>query len=169
MMLNIIAVNEAYRHVPKASFPGPLLTVGTSRLKWYDIARTDTPVPPAVRADAIACLTRDIQNGTLGFDREVAFAVLHRCGAGNDFYFLATCTWRGSNELWESVYYRDKTMNAFAPFVQNGPHRGTYCVWEMGPVIHEQKEWVRFLKSPRTERDLDAYLASSFEGEVGFS
>jgi hypothetical protein len=167
-MLDIIAVNETYRHVSKAAAPGQLLTVGTSRLKWYDVARTDTPVPAAVREDARRRLTADIDNGTLGFDREVGFVVLHRCGAGNDFYFLAPCTWRGSNELWESVYYRDATMSAFAPFPQSGPHRGAFCVWEMGPVIHEQKEWIRFLKSPRTQRDLDGYLASTFEGEVGF-
>jgi hypothetical protein len=167
-MLDIIAVNNTYRHVPKVSSPGALLTAGTSRLKWYDVARADTPVPASIRETAMTRIAADIENGTLGFDREVGFVVLHRCGAGNDFYFLAPCTWRGSNELWESVYYRDKTMSTFAPFVQNGPHRGTYCVWEMGPVIHEQKEWVRFLKSPRTLRDLDAYLASMFEGEVGF-
>src|SRR5262245_20060843 len=167
-MPNIIAVDETYRHVPKVSFPGPLLTAGTSRLKWYDVARADTPVDAAMRESAVARISADIENGTLGFDREVGFVVLHRCGAGNDFHFLAPCTWRGSNELWESVYYRDKTMSAFAPFVQNGPHRGTYCVWEMGPVIYETKEWVRVLKSPRTERDLDTYLSSRFEGEVGF-
>ncbi len=59
-------------------------------------------------------------------------------------------------------------MTDFAPMAQPNSHKGTFCVWELGPVIHEQKEWVRFLKSPRTERDLDAYLTSTFEGDVGF-
>jgi hypothetical protein len=166
-MLDIIAVNDTYRHVPKVSSAGPLLSVGTSRLKWYDVARADTPVPMAVRESAKARLVADIENGTLGFDREVGFAILHRCGAGNDFYFLAPCTWRGSNELWESVYYRDATMTVFAPFPQNTMHKGTYCVWELGPVIHEQRAWVRFLQSARTQADLQAYLASTFEGAVG--
>lgn len=167
-MLNIIAVGASYRHVPKVSSPGPLLVAGSSRLKWYDVARADTPVPDAVRESARTRITADIANATLGFDREVGFVFLHRCGGGNDFYFLAPCTWRGSNEFWESVYYRDKTMSDFAPFIQNGLHRGTYCVWEMGPVIHEQRAWIRFLKSSRNERDLEDYLSSMFEGEVGF-
>jgi hypothetical protein len=162
-MLNIIAVNQTYRHVPKVSSPGPMLNVGTSRLKWYDVARADTPVPREVSESARRYLASELK-----FDRDIGFAVLHRCGAGNDFYFLCACTWRNSNELWSSVYYRDKTMTDFAPMKQEGPHRGTYCVWELGPVIHEQKEWVHFLKSPCAERDLDAYLASTFEGNVGF-
>lgn len=162
-MLNVVAVDEAYRHVPKASSSGPLLTAGSTRLKWYDVARADTPVPRAIHDGARRYLSE-----TLRFDRDVGFVVLHRCGAGNDFYFLAACSWRNANELWESVYYRDAAMVDFAPFAQTGPHRGTFCVWELGPVIHEQREWVRFLKSRRTESDLDAYLASMFEGEVGF-
>jgi hypothetical protein len=161
-MLNIIAVDDAYRHVTKISSPGPLLTAGTSRLKWYDVARSDTPVPREVSQSARQYLAAELK-----FDRDIGFVVLHRCGAGNDFYFLAACSWRNSNELWESVYYRDKTMTAFAPMPQPNPHKGTFCVWELGPVIHEQKEWVRFLKSPRSHRDLDAYLASTFEGDVG--
>ena len=31
--------------------------------------------------------------------------ILHRCG--NDFYFLIVTTWRGNNEVWETVYYKD--------------------------------------------------------------
>lgn len=162
-MLDIIAVNETYRHVPKVTSPGPLLTVGSSRLKWYDVARADTPVPREVSENARRYLSHELK-----FDRDIGFTVLHRCGAGNDFHFLAVCSWRNSNELWESVYYRDKTMTDFAPMAQPNPHKGTFCVWELGPVIHEQKEWIRFLKSPRTDHDLDAYLASMLEGNVGF-
>ena len=103
----------------------------------------------------------------LAFDRDVGFAVLHRCGADNDFYFLPVCTWRNSNELWESVLYKDAKMPGFAPFIQAGHHKGTLCVWELGPVIHEQKAWVRFLQSPRGERDVEAYLSTHFEGVVG--
>lgn len=162
-MLNIIAVDDAYRHVAKISSPGPLLTIGTSRLKWYDVGRADNPVPHDVAENARRYLTAEMK-----FDRDIGFVVLHRCGAGNDFYFLAVCSWRNANELWESVYYRDKEMTAFAPMPQPSPHKGTFCVWELGPVNHEQKEWIRFLKSPRSERDLDTYLASTFEGGVGF-
>ncbi len=163
-MTNLVAVDATYRHVAKVSRPGPLLTAGSTRLKWYDVARADTPVPAAVHNMARASLTSEAERALNG---DVGFAVLHRCGAGNDFYFLPVCTWRNSNELWESVYYKDAGMNGFAPFVQTKHHRGMLCVWELGPVIHEQKAWVRFLQSPRGQRELNDYLSTTFEGVVG--
>ena len=168
-MTDLIAVESGYRHVAKLATPGPVLIAGSSRLKWYDVARHDTPVPNSIREKARNFIASEAAGGTLELDRDVGFAVLHRCGAGNDFYFLPVCTWRNSNEMWESVYYKDASSNTFAPFVQSGRHRGTLCVWELGPVIHEQKAWVRFLRSPRSEADLNAYLGSTYEGEVGAS
>jgi len=167
-MTDLIAVESGYRHVAKLATPGPLLIAGSSRLKWYDVARRDTPVPDDIRELARDFLASEAARGSLELDRDIGFAVLHRCGASNDFYFLPVCTWRNSNELWESVYYKDASSAAFVPFVQTGRHRGTLCVWELGPVIHEQKAWTRFLQSPRREADLHAYLGSNFEGEVGF-
>lgn len=102
--------------------------------------------------------------GRLEFDRDVGFVVLHRCGS--NFYFLAPCTWRNSNELWESVYCKDAAKADIAPFSPPGRHRGTFCVWEVGPVVHERAAWIRFLTSPRAEGDLRRYLESNFEGEV---
>ncbi len=166
-MNDFIAVQSAYRHVVKLAVPAALLIAGTSKLKWYDIGRHDTPVPVDTRDAARAFLISEAARGGLSLDRDIGFAVLHRCGAGDDFYFLPVCTWRNSNELWESVYYKDAGMSGFAPFVQAGPHRGTLCVWELGPVLHEQKAWIRFLRSARGPEDLDAYLGSTFEGEVG--
>lgn len=131
-MTNIIAVEDAYRHVAKIASPGSLLTVGSSRLKWYDIGRADTPVAPIVRSTARAYLTRE--EASLELDRDVGFVFLHRCG--DAFHFLGLCTWRNSNELWESVYYKDADMADFAPFPQPGRHRGAFCVWELGPVIY---------------------------------
>jgi len=165
-MTELIAVETGYRHIAKLATPGPLLTAGSSRLKWYDIARHDTPIPGGVREMARSFITSEASRSNTELDRDIGFAVLHRCGAGNDFYFLPVCTWRNSNELWESVYYKDAAMSAFAPFPQPGRHKGTLCVWELGPVVHEQKAWVRFLQSPRSEADLAAYLASAYKGEV---
>lgn len=163
-MTQTIAVEDGYRHYPKHAAGGPLLTLGSSRLKWYDVARAETPVEPAVAALARAHLEAELRADRLELDRDVGFVVLHRCG--KDFYFLALCTWRNSNELWESVYYKDGAMADFAPFARPGRHAGTFCVWEMGPVVHERAAWIRYLTSPRGEGDLQRYLASAFEGEV---
>jgi hypothetical protein len=166
-MTDQIAVETAYRHTAKYVTPGILLSAGSSRLKWYDVARAETPVLEATRELARDYLASEAARGALELDRDVGFAILHRCGANNDFYFLPVCTWRNSNELWESVYYKDAAMTGFAPFVQTGRHRGTLCVWELGPVIHEQRAWVRYLQSPRGEADLHTYLRAGFEGEAG--
>lgn len=166
-MTNLIAVKPGYRHTSKRATPGPLLNAGSSRLKWYDVARHDAPVPPGIRQAARDYLVTEADQGTLELNRDIGFAILHRCGASNDFYFLPICTWRNSNELWESVYYKDAAMSAFAPFIQTGRHKGTLCVWELGPVIHEPKAWLRYLQSARRHSDLDEYVASNFDGEVG--
>ena len=47
--------------------------------------------------------------------RGLGFVILHRCGA--DFYFLIVCTWRGNNEVWETVFYKEgEAMSDFALF-----------------------------------------------------
>jgi hypothetical protein len=59
--------------------------------------------------------------------------ILHRCGS--DFYFLIVNTWRGNNEVWETVFYKDgAAMADFAPFPREGMHKPTFCVWELAPV-----------------------------------
>ena len=56
-------------------------------------------------------------------------------------------TWRGANEVWETVYAKDG--DGFGLFGVDGGHRPTFCVWELGAVLHEQQAWIRFLRSPR--------------------
>ena len=74
---------------------------------------------------------------------DLGFVILHRCGEA--FYFLLVSTWRNENELWESVYAKAKTGEPnFKPFTVETSHRGTFCVWELGVVWHEQQAWKRF-------------------------
>jgi len=76
--------------------------------------------------------------------------VLHRCG--KDFYFLLVSTWRHSNEIWETVFYKNgDAMPDFAPFPRDGAHKPCFCVWELAPVWHEKEAWTRFLTSARDE------------------
>src|SRR5438128_599716 len=67
----------------------------------------------------------------------LGFVILHRCG--ESFYFLIVCTWRNSNELWQTVFYKDgEAMKEFALYPRDGEHKPTLCVWELVPVGHEQ-------------------------------
>ena len=158
-------VEPGYEHISKVVRPEPRLTLRDAVLKWYDIAPEDAPVPLAVRALARRNLRDASKPGELVLGDGLGFAILHRCG--ESFYFLLVCTWRNDNELWETVWAKNGDSDAaFRPWPIEGPHRPTFCVWELGAVCHEQQAWTRFLRSPRGERDKEEYLRASLAGVV---
>ena len=159
-------VDPAYRHRPKLVTPQAALELKSARLKWYDLARAEAPVPAEIRTLARDYLVAEAKAGRLELDADTGFVVLHRCG--EEFFFLIISTWRSDNELWESVYYRrDAATPGFSLFPREGRHKGAYCVWELGPVWHEQQAWVRFLTSARDAAAEQAYLDDRFAGSVG--
>ena len=161
MSINPEHVAPSYRHHQKQATPRALLEVKGARLKWYDLHRDDRPIPASIHDLARAHLGR----ADLGFDGELGFVVLHRCG--EEFYFLMVNTWRGNNELWETVFYKENDATpGFSIFPRDEQHKPTFCVWELGPVIHEKKAWDRFLMSKRDDQDEQAYLADAFSGAV---
>ncbi len=154
-------VSPDYRHQDKLVTPREAISLKRARLKWYDLAPADLPVPEGVRRLAQTYLQRaDIDLGD-----DLGFVILHRCG--HAFYFLLVSSWRGNNELWESVYAKASEGHAdFAPFTVDGLHRGTFCVWELGAVWHEQQAWKTYLRSRRDDMAKIAYLADNFSGTV---
>jgi len=153
-----LGVDAAYRHGPKRATPGEPLETAGALLKWYVLHRDDQPVP-----DEVTRLARGAVVAAATEARGLGFVILHRCGEG--FYFLIVCTWRNSNELWQTVLYKDgDAMAAFALFPREGAHKPTLCVWELVPVWHEQGAWVRFLQSARDETAARAWLDDSFSG-----
>ena len=157
------AVSTAYRHGAKQIERAPTIALGDTVLKWYDIAPGDRPVPSGVQVLARGTLRAAAESRALDLDEELGFVILHRCG--ESFYFLIVCTWRNENELWESVWARESDA-AFRPWPADGPHRPTFCVWELGAVWHEQQAWSRFLRSQRGDAERRAYLRDTFTGEV---
>ncbi|MEQ1873799.1 MAG: hypothetical protein ABL953_08740 [Ilumatobacteraceae bacterium] len=159
-------VDPEYRQGPKLIQPGLALQVKGARLKWYDVAPADQSVPAEIEAMARRYLTAEGEADRLTFEGDTGFAILHRCG--ESFYFLLVSTWRGSNELWESVYAKP-TADAtdFSVWPREGRHVPTFCVWELGAVWHEQQAWVRFLRSTRDEAAVAAYMKDQFSGSVG--
>lgn len=154
------SVAPDYVHYDKVIAPGPLLTIGPRHLKWYEIAIAGEPVPAEIQALARAFLGR--QN--LDQLTELGFVILHRCG--KDFYFLIACTWRNENELWESVWAKPATPGDFHDWPRATPHQGTYCVWELGAVLHEQQAWIRYLRTKRDEAAVTRWLTDQYEGAV---
>lgn len=153
------SVAATYRHQDKICTAGDFVCAGQARLKWYDIAAASSPTPDPIRDMARAFVK------ALDLPEELGFVILHRCG--DSFYFLLVQTWRGENELWESVYAKQSDADpGFAAFPQPNVHRGTFCVWELGAVLAEKQAWIRFLRSPRGEADERTYLADRFSGVV---
>jgi hypothetical protein len=151
-------IAPGYRHAPKWVTPGEPLEPPGAVLKWYSLHPEDRPVPDAVSRLARARLLASPLDA-----RGLGFVILHRCG--NDFYFLIVCTWRVSNEAWQTVFYKDgDSMADFEIFPRKGAHLPMLCVWELAPVWHEKKAWERYLASGRDETAARAWIADTMSG-----
>jgi hypothetical protein len=151
-------VDPAYRHHPKRATPGEPLELPGALLKWYGLHADDRPIP-----SEITQLARTKLAATPLEAKGLGFVVLHRCG--QDFYFLIVCTWRNSNEIWQTVFYKDgDRMSDFEIFPRDGAHKPTFCVWELVPVWHEQGAWERFLQSSRDEDAAQVWFRDRFAG-----
>ena len=148
-----------YVHRDKFATPREGITVGDSRLKWSNVAAPETPVLAEIEA-----LARNFLRDA-GISGDLGFVILHRCG--ESFYFLLVSTWRNENELWETVYAKASAAEpGFKLFTFDSSHRGTFCVWELGVVWHEQQAWKRFLLSKRGPEEMALYLNDLREGPV---
>lgn len=153
-----LGVNQSYEHSPKQVTPGsPIETTGAV-LKWYAVQPEDLQVPEDIDRLAREYLARNpIEAKGLGF------VILHRCG--KDFYFLIVSTWRGNNEVWETVFYKNgDAMRDFDLWPRDGMHKPTFCVWELAAVWHETKSWERFLTSSRDEAAAQAWSRDVYTG-----
>jgi hypothetical protein len=156
-------IPDSYRHVSKVIHSSAAVEAAGGMLKWYEIAEGDKPVPRATAALARAAVQEAVTGEALA--GELGFVILHRCGEG--FYFLLLCTWQNENELWETVWAKDGDADPdFHPWPLDGPHRPTFCVWELGAVAHERAAWVRFLRSARDRDARIDYLRDTFDGVV---
>jgi hypothetical protein len=148
------SVDPSYRHIRKLIVAGRPLSVPGAELKWYDLRRPEAEIGSELREQARAFVRAEVETGTLKFDDELGFVILHRVG---DAYLLLVMVWRNENELWETVYF--DTGEGFQRIDFPGVLKGTYCVWELGVVGHEQQAWIRYLFSERDERARAAYRA----------
>lgn len=154
------SVASDYVHYDKLITPGALFASGPRRLKWYDVGTAEKPVPLEIQQMARAFLARQ----SLDRFSDLGFVVLHRCGQA--FYFLIACSWQGNNELWESVWAKDSEDKDFRNWPRAMPHPPTFCVWELGAVLHEQQAWIRYLRSSRDEAAVKAWQADQHKGPV---
>ena len=153
-----LGVSPEYRHGPKSVTPGEPLEPSGMVVKWYSVYQQELPVPSEITQLARSYLMANpLEAQGLGF------VILHRCG--KDFYFLIVSTWRSSNEVWETVFYKDgDAMEDFAMFPRDKSHKPTFCVWELAAVWHEKQAWERFLTSPRDEAAARIWQGDCYTG-----
>jgi hypothetical protein len=157
---NDTGIEPNYRHAPKRVVPGPALETPGATFKWYAVEAPDLPVPEAIAGLARAYLTNNALEA-----RGLGFVILHRCG--KEFYFLLVSAWRGNNEVWETVFYKDgDAMADFSVFPREGMHKPTFCVWELAAVWHEKQAWERFLMSARDEAAAQVWLRDLYTGQA---
>ena len=159
------APSQAYIHRPKDAVPGLAARSGAAMLKWYDLDEPANRITPQTRTRAHTALQDFGANLT---QDHAGFAILHQCSPS--FAFLLISTWRGNNELWQSVQYIDVPLTTFAPFPPAYPApahlRPVFCVWELGIVAHEAKAWQQYLDSDGAGSDFDLWQSNCFIGKV---
>ncbi len=146
-------VGSNYRHVRKLISAGEALSVPGAELKWYDLRPAEAEITTQVRDQARRFVAAEAAAGTLAFDDDLGFVILHHVRAG---YLLLVMVWRNDNELWETVYA--DTGDGFERLDVPDVLKGTYCVWELGIVGHEQQAWIRYLFSDRDKQARTAYV-----------
>jgi hypothetical protein len=155
-------VPEGYMYAEKLVTPGQDLSLLNAYLKWYNIYPPDLAITAEQAAESRAFIAAEVER--LGFEGELGFVILHRAGP---VLLLMLMTWRNTNEIWESVYVKEAARaDGYALVTFEQSHRGTFCVWELGPVWHERHAWVRFLSSKRDQEAKLAYVNDRFAGLV---
>jgi len=157
-------VPEGYSYYKKKFTPGELLNLPGTSLKWYNLFPADTEITKQQVQEAREFIKSETETNRLKLEGELGFIILHRAG---DYLLLLVSTWRKTNEIWESIYWKKAGQaESYIPLKFKNDHKGTYCVWELGAVWHERNAWVRFIESKRNEEAKLAYLNDVFEGEI---
>jgi hypothetical protein len=157
-------VSPRYTHASKIAQPAAAVTTSTMYLKWY-------LVYPEVRTfdgnevrNVQAFVVEEVGQGRLALHNEVGFVVQHRATAGDILY---VCSWRENNELWETICFKSLEVGSVFEVVNRDTKTGTFCVWVIPIVAHEQQAWVQYLRSAQDEAAKLAYFQNQLRGVVG--
>jgi hypothetical protein len=155
---------EGYNYYKKKVEPEELLILPEACFKWYNLFPTETEINQEQVFETREFIKNEIKSGRLNLEKELGFVILHRAG---DYLLLLITTWRNTNEMWESVYFKKAVQSeAYKQIEFKNNHKGTYCVWELSIVWHERNAWLNFIQSKRNEEAKLKYLNDLFSGMV---
>ena len=156
-------VSSGYKHQTKSVRPGPALVTNDVYLKWSLIEPESLPITPSQIDGAQEFLLEELSTERLKLHNEIGFVVQHRCA---NVLILYVCTWRGDNEVWETLYHAAVSPEARYNVTQRENTSPTFCVWVLPAVLHEQRAWVKYLESSRDHLAQEAYLNDQLTGRV---
>jgi hypothetical protein len=156
-------IPAGYKYNPKIISPNRLFYLNEAAFKWYNLYPEQKEITDVHIDETKSFIISEIKNGILNLDNDLGYIILHLAG---EYLLLLINTWRNTNEVWESVYFKKLNEKEYQPNKFETEHRATYCVWELGIVWHERNAWVRFIKSERDEKAKQEYLNDLFSGRV---
>jgi hypothetical protein len=156
-------VSSTYQHQQKSVRPGPALVTNDVYLKWSLIEPESLPITPAQVNEAQVFLLEELSTGRLKLHNEIGFVVQHRC---TKVLILYVCTWRGDNEVWETLYHATVLPEARYKVTERENTSPTFCVWVLPTVLHEQRAWVKYLESSRDQVAQEVYLNNQLTDQV---
>ena len=162
-MNQVAGLPSSYVHHRREVRPGEPLTLERGVLKWYEVFRRGEE--PSRDLDAVArAAVRDlVLAGSFPLQHGVGFVISHHSTASD---YLIACCWHRIQELWHAILIRP--ADGSAAFTQEWPSRttGSFCVWEMAPMLHERNAWECYLLSPRDDDAMGAYLSDQLAGST---
>jgi hypothetical protein len=157
-------VPVAYVHEWRVAEPREPLVLPGAVFKWYHVRREGVTIPTAMDAEARAVIVDAMAVGMWDPAYGLNVALLH---LSTTHAFLIAGVWRGHQELWERVYYKELAPpGPFTRAVTDGEDVPAACVWELGVICHERMAWHRYLFSERMEADKRVWLADTHAGRV---
>ncbi|MGI8687507.1 MAG: hypothetical protein ACR2M3_02915 [Thermomicrobiales bacterium] len=156
-------VPMAYTHEWRVAEPREALVLPGAVFKWYHVHREGVVIPATMDAEARAVIT-EAAAGDWDPAYGLNFALIH---LSTTHAFLIAGVWRGHQELWERIYYKELTSpSPFTRIAMDGEDTPAACVWELGVICHERMAWHRYLFTGRAEADKRAWLRDTYTGRV---
>jgi hypothetical protein len=150
----------SYRHVSKVIHSSAAVREARRRNAWgYRDRRGDRPCRARWRHWRAPACRRPTAEALAG---ELGFVILHRCVA--ELLLPAHHELAQRERVVETVWPRPRRCALLEPWLVEGPHRPTFCVWELRAVCHEPGAWTRYLRSARDADAKQSYLEDTYSG-----
>lgn len=148
---------KTYRFIRRSAKPVGLLTHPRIVLKLYHMLRETEPLPANLVTGLETFLTNEVDSGRVEPKQGIGFAILSQG-------FLSINVWGRGNVLFTQTYTVERNPPELSP--EPLEKTGVACTWENKIMHHEYEAWHRYLRSPMSVVDKQAYLDDVISGDL---